>query len=76
MIRHPLFNRNSVDGSHEIQLFADNKMMLVASHDKIMWAPFKFEETKETAEGVDDSNQQINRSTEVKGNDDGAMNQT
>lgn len=35
-------------GSHELQLFADAKLMLVASNDKIMWAPFKFEEAKES----------------------------
>lgn len=47
-IKHPLFKKDSTDGTHEINLFADAKILLVSSADKIMWAPFKFEEQRET----------------------------
>lgn len=30
-------------------------MMIVASHDKIMWAPFKFEENKDANKDGEDS---------------------
>lgn len=34
----------NVIGNHELSLFVDAKLMIVASKEKLMWAPFKFEE--------------------------------